>query len=176
MDDIPEIEIEGRASLDDLPSLPKASNVFGGRRRSSIGARRLSKFTTRRESMGSEKLINDFISAAGIASNRENFSAITHKKLDQFAPNFVPQHVREFCQKSILKNPHAPDQNTLTVTNEKSQDQLEPYVLSTFAAVVMVDVSGYSKLSAALAEKGPIGSELLSKSMKGYLDKVQLIF
>ena len=36
----------------------------------------------------------------------------------------------------------------------------------------MVDVSGYSKLTAALAERGPVGAELLSKTMKGYLDQI----
>ena len=36
----------------------------------------------------------------------------------------------------------------------------------------MVDVSGYSKLTATLAERGPGGAELLSKTMKGYLDQI----
>jgi len=49
---------------------------------------------------------------------------------------------------------------------------LKPCAVESFAVVVMADVSGYSKLSALLAEKGPIGAEILSKTMKGYLDKV----
>ncbi len=52
--------------------------------------------------------------------------------------------------------------------------QLSPKATDAFAAVVMVDVSGYSKLTAALAERGPVGAELLSKTMKGYLDQVFL--
>jgi hypothetical protein len=36
----------------------------------------------------------------------------------------------------------------------------------------MVDVSGYSKLTALLAERGAIGAELLSKTMKSYFDQV----
>jgi len=49
---------------------------------------------------------------------------------------------------------------------------LQPIAFESFAVVVMADVSGYSKLSAILAEKGPIGAEILSKTMKGYLDKI----
>lgn len=50
--------------------------------------------------------------------------------------------------------------------------QMRPRCEESFAAVVMADVSGYSNLSSTLAEKGAEGAEILSKTMKGYLDKV----
>ncbi|KAJ3290499.1 hypothetical protein HK104_006720 [Borealophlyctis nickersoniae] len=49
---------------------------------------------------------------------------------------------------------------------------IEPCAQEYYAAVVMADVSGYSKLTSTLAEKGPIGAELLCKTMKGYIDKI----
>jgi hypothetical protein len=127
--------------------------------------RRMSKTesyqNSRRISLGTERIIHDFMKAAGINTEKEDISSITEKKLDIFAPNFVPYHVQQFCNQKALMG-HGPN-------------NLEPLIRETFGAVVMVDVSGYSKLSAALAEKGPIGSELLSKSMKGYLDKVIIL-
>lgn len=50
--------------------------------------------------------------------------------------------------------------------------QMRPRCEESFAAVVMADVSGYSNLSSTLSEKGAEGAEILSKTMKGYLDKV----
>jgi hypothetical protein len=107
--------------------------------------------------MGVQRLINDFMKAAGMDHTKNNVSSVADKRLEEVAPNFAPKHVRTYCQDHVLMG----------------NSQLEPFAVETFAAVVMVDVSGYSKLSASLAEKGPIGSELLSKSMKGYLDQVR---
>ena len=146
------------ASLEDeyVPPTIRMSNQASARRMSKTGT----LFSTnRRVSQGTQRLINDFMNAAGIDQERENISSITERKLDIFAPNFVPYHVQKFCNQKALIG--------------QGPDNLEPICRDTFGAVVMVDVSGYSKLSAALAEKGPVGSELLSKSMKGYLDKVR---
>lgn len=52
------------------------------------------------------------------------------------------------------------------------KSQMRPRCEESFSAVVMADVSGYSNLSSTLAEKGAEGAEILSKTMKGYLDKV----
>ena len=80
--------------------------------------------------------------------------------LEQIIPNFVSKHVRTFVDKWARNHPN--DTSPMKFGAEES-----------FAAVVMADVSGYSKLTSVLAERGPIGSELLSKTMKGYLDKVR---
>ena len=151
-------------SMDEEGYVPPPS--FGRRTSSASSGRRMSKTgsyisTNRRLSQGTQRLINDFMNAAGLSSETENISSITEKKLDIFAPNFVPFHVQKFCNQRALMG--------------QGPDKLEPLCRETFGAVVMVDVSGYSKLSAALAEMGPIGSEILSKSMKGYLDKVFII-
>ena len=39
---------------------------------------------------------------------------------------------------------------------------------------MMVDVSGYSSLATSLGEMGPVGVELLSKTMKEYMDQVRV--
>jgi hypothetical protein len=169
-DRLPPLPIAKNTSFTSINSIDEGEYIpppSAGRRGSSMASsRRMSKTglssNNRRISLGTERLINDFMNAAGLNTEKENISSITEKKLDIFAPNFVPFHVQKFCNQKALMG-HGPD-------------KLEPSIRETFGAVVMVDVSGYSKLSAALAEKGPIGSELLSKSMKGYLDKVILSF
>ena len=74
---------------------------------------------------------------------------------NQIVPNFLSKHVRTWLD------------------SKKEAKSLKPGAEECFAAVVMADVSGYSKLTAVLAEKGSLGAELLSKVMKGYLDKVR---
>ncbi|KAI8805688.1 nucleotide cyclase [Cladochytrium replicatum] len=76
---------------------------------------------------------------------------------DQAIPNFVSKHVRKYYWRT---------------SSATQGPQMQPCVLEGFAAVVMVDVSGYSKLSSTLAERGPIGAEILGKTMKDYLDKI----
>ncbi|KAI9164302.1 hypothetical protein H9P43_008131 [Blastocladiella emersonii ATCC 22665] len=49
---------------------------------------------------------------------------------------------------------------------------LQPVAIEGWAAVVMCDVSGYSSLTSYLADRGPDGAEIMSKIMKGYLDKI----
>jgi hypothetical protein len=82
--------------------------------------------------------------------------------------NFVSKTVRQFCinlenQQELKQS----EDGTILIP------EIKPSSLESFAAVVMVDVSGYSKLTAALAERGPVGAELLSQTMKGYLDQVE---
>jgi class 3 adenylate cyclase len=66
---------------------------------------------------------------------------------------YIPTHVREY-----LCN--------------YEESTLQPNSLECYGVVMMVDVSGYSKLASNLAQKGSIGPELLSNSMNGYLDKM----
>ncbi|KAJ3099092.1 hypothetical protein HDU97_003471 [Phlyctochytrium planicorne] len=92
----------------------------------------------------------------------EGLDAESGKALfEEMVPNFVSKHVKIHCDKLLRENG-----NVLT------NDILKPSVVSCFAAVVMADVSGYSALSATLAERGPIGAEILGKTMKRYLDKI----
>jgi hypothetical protein len=75
-------------------------------------------------------------------------------KLYQILPNFISKHVREYLD---------------ALGDVKT---LKPDAKEGFAAVVMVDVSGYSKLTDTLSERGAYGAEILSRIMKDYLDKV----
>lgn len=106
--------------------------------------------------------------------------------LETLASNFVSSHVKTYCLgiatafvDSKLAIPETPLMETpdsgkelATPLSDTQLPKLMPSADSGFAAVVMADVSGYSKLSSKLAEKGPIGAELLGKAMKGYLDQV----
>lgn len=89
-------------------------------------------------------------------NSNHNFFGSTDQVLEvnQIVPNFLSKHVRRYLD----------DLNPTTT--------LQPSATERFAAVVMADVSGYSALTATLAERGSVGAELLSKTMKGYLDKV----
>jgi hypothetical protein len=82
---------------------------------------------------------------------------------DEIITHFVSKSVRDFCKKNVH------------LMGDDNIMHIHPQATDSFAAVVMVDVSGYSKLTAALAERGPVGAELLSKTMKGYLDEVKCI-
>jgi hypothetical protein len=74
--------------------------------------------------------------------------------INAIIPNFVSKEIRNICAEKIrCETPFAPKAN------------------EAFAAVVMVDVSGYSKLTATLARAGPTGSEILYHCMKKYLDQ-----
>lgn len=112
--------------------------------------------------------------------------AKTSISLETLASNFVSSHVKAYCLgiatafvESKLAIPETPLMETpdsgkelATPLSDNQLPRLVPSADSGFAAVVMADVSGYSKLSSKLAEKGPIGAELLGKAMKGYLDQV----
>lgn len=101
-------------------------------------------------------------------------------RFEQVVPNFVSKHVRTYCDNlckqhlaEIAKESYMKPQ-LLSASPKAVQalPVLKTAVSEAFAVVVMADVSGYSKLTAELAERGPIGAELLSKTMKGYLDKI----
>jgi hypothetical protein len=106
--------------------------------------------------------------------------------LESIVPNFVSNHIKSFCsiigEKYASLNTHTPTvpSKLLPQGAETSNlpqlplhlSGLESNAYENFAAVVMADVSGYSKLSAELAERGPKGAELLSQAMKGYLDQI----
>lgn len=77
-------------------------------------------------------------------------------------PTFVSEHVRKHCIQ-------------LAKQRKKSSSKpvaREPSAESSFAAVMMADVSGYSTLSAVLAERGPMGADIMGKTIKSYLDKI----
>jgi hypothetical protein len=103
------------------------------------------------------------IQQAGMAGAKNTGSG---SHFDDIITNFVSKQVRRLCHR--LTTQHFQQTNTDT----KGLPDLVPTAIDTFAAVVMVDVSGYSKLTAALAERGPVGAELLSSTMKGYLDQI----
>ncbi|KAJ3367248.1 hypothetical protein GGF31_007666 [Allomyces arbusculus] len=50
--------------------------------------------------------------------------------------------------------------------------QMSPVALEGWGAVVMCDVSGYSSLTSALADRGAEGTELMANIMKDFLDKI----
>ncbi|RKO96432.1 hypothetical protein CXG81DRAFT_10567, partial [Caulochytrium protostelioides] len=102
---------------------------------------------------------------------------------DQVVPNFVSKNVREYCDrlaKAKAKEiqltgggkPPAAHPELSTASVAANAVNMEPTATEAFAAVVMVDVSGYSTLTSTLSDQGAIGAEILSKTMKGYLDKI----
>jgi hypothetical protein len=103
------------------------------------------------------------IQQAGMGGSK---NAETSSHFDEIITNFVSRQVRRMCHR-LTTNYHQQTSN-----DHNGLPQLIPTATDAFAAVVMVDVSGYSKLTAALAERGPVGAELLSKTMKGYLDQI----
>jgi hypothetical protein len=124
----------------------------------------------------------------------------TGLKYETIVRSFTSSHVMEFCETLCYKawvDAQSENANQLDVLEEESsvdkqetsaddeklgalfnkrlatlKAQMRPRCEESFAAVVMADVSGYSNLSSTLAEKGAEGAEILSKTMKGYLDKV----
>ena len=90
---------------------------------------------------------------------KAKFSRPKDTLLDKIIPKFVSKHVRNMCHE-------------LQAASPDSAVTLEPSATESFAAVVMVDVSQYSKLTATLAERGSVGVGLLSATMKGYFDQI----
>ncbi|TPX51263.1 hypothetical protein SeLEV6574_g00388 [Synchytrium endobioticum] len=112
---------------------------------------------------------------------------------DQVVPNFMSKHLRTHCDRLVERGvippqygddaariaQHAPLHDRWNMNRYSASSaspavcaEMQPSANEAFAAVVMADVSGYSKLTSVLAERGPTGAELLSKAMKGYLDKI----
>lgn len=117
-------------------------------------------------SIPKEKSFLTTIHEAAFGSNAK-YSTSNDGKLDEIIPNFVSNHVRRFCYSALAKQLDQPfSQKKLAMPT------LEPCINEAFGAVVMVDVSGYSKLTATLAERGAVGAELLAKTMKSYFDQV----
>lgn len=102
----------------------------------------------------------------------------------QFAkvlPCFISQHVQEFIDTRLIDYNVSAIESKITAESSieqvaKTHDwltpPLKPEATTSFAVVLMADVSGYSKLTALLAERGNTGTEILSRTMKGYLDNV----
>jgi hypothetical protein len=105
------------------------------------------------------------IEQAGIGGKVEKNDQATVSQFDEIITNFVSKQVRRKCYKLC-------EAEYLKPEAARALPELTPSAVDAFAAVVMVDVSGYSKLTASLAERGPVGAELLSKTMKGYLDQI----
>jgi class 3 adenylate cyclase len=105
------------------------------------------------------------IQQAGIGGKSEKNDQATVSQFDEVITNFVSKQVRRRCYKLC-------ETEYLKPEAARALPELTPSAVDAFAAVVMVDVSGYSKLTASLAERGPVGAELLSKTMKGYLDQI----
>lgn len=102
------------------------------------------------------------IQQAGMGGKTKQNTSASVSHFDEIITNFVSRQVRRICYKLSEEE----------IKVEHRIPELVPSATDCFAAVVMVDVSGYSKLTAALAERGPVGAELLSKTMKGYLDQI----
>ncbi|KAJ3226149.1 hypothetical protein HK099_005502 [Clydaea vesicula] len=104
-------------------------------------------------------------------------------KFESIVPCFISKHVKNYCDSTCWRNWIDATSEISNLTEEekdntsieelfiskmkKSINDMRPDAEETFAAVVMADVSGYSNLSATLAEKGAEGAEILSKTMKG---------
>lgn len=121
------------------------------------------------------------VAAARAITRSPSPSSVEPQSLNTVAadriPNFVSNHIRMFLDDRLFVE----NLDLLTRTFNDEVDatgaewlvpKLEPSAVESFAAVVMADVSGYSKLTAYLAEKGDSATEYLARTMKGYLDKV----
>jgi len=83
------------------------------------------------------------------------------KTFEQYVPNFVCRHIQKLLE-----------QYTSTHGYEVTELDMEPFCTECFGVAVMADVSGYSKLTAKLAEKGDIGARMLLNVMKKYFDQI----
>ncbi|XJO72964.1 hypothetical protein BDV3_004019 [Batrachochytrium dendrobatidis] len=140
---------------------------------SHMGRRRMSWHAIKRnDSTANEQSLKSLINAAGVGNIMGISGSLptsNEAQLDQIIPNFVSKQVRRVCYQmcaEVALKADGGSQDPLVIP------PLVPSATEAFAAVVMVDVSGYSKLTAVLAERGPIGAELLTRTMKGYLDKI----
>jgi hypothetical protein len=105
-------------------------------------------------------------------------------RVENITPCFISKHVKKLCdagcwetwEEAVKELAVSPLQTVEDIFAEKMKDYMskvmKPSRHEQFAAVVMADVSGYSKLSSSLAGRGAEGAEILCRTMKGYLDKV----
>ena len=105
------------------------------------------------------------IKDAGVATTSSTFATVENQ-LGEIIANFVSSKVKQLCSTAYRNMPTSENQSEPSIPKIIPEDSLS------FAAVVMVDVSGYSNLTSSLAERGPVGAAILSKIMKGYLDSI----
>ena len=127
------------------------------------------------------KFSGDIVSVRNGSATQQQLQIKNQITLETLAANFVSSHVRSYCNDIATNFLELPEIQIVTPDSGKDVHspitdlilpKLIPSANSGFAAVVMADVSGYSKLSSKLAEIGAQGAELLGKAMKGYLDQV----
>lgn len=154
----------------------KLNSVMGQMRRGSIQTPSIS--LNHRRSSALEK-------EGSMISVQSPMSTQVGLRYENIVPCFISNHVKDLCEETcwenwLAANSEAKDaeEDTIDVDSlfkskvEHSIKDMKPNAEESFAAVVMADVSGYSNLSSTLAEKGAEGAEILSKTMKGYLDKI----
>lgn len=106
-------------------------------------------------------------------------------RIESIVPCFISKYVKNYCDTAIWRSwQESVDstKNLIAVSAEEGFTRrmqehirnMKPSAIETFAAVVMADVSGYSKLSSSLSARGAEGAEILCRTMKGYLDKVPI--
>jgi hypothetical protein len=160
----------------------KASRALGGRRRLSLMPK---DNVTNSNVMLDEKNENSEHDNGSIElSTRGTVLTTAGLRVENITPCFVSRHVKALCDANcwdIWKEAAdncavAPFQQIDEMFSEKMERftgmEMKPSRNEHFAAVVMADVSGYSKLSSSLAGRGAEGAEILCRTMKGYLDKV----
>jgi hypothetical protein len=138
-----------------------------GKKPSTLGAKKEEANNSESGGITADQSFMTVIQQAGMGSKNKQNPSATVSHFDEIITNFVSKQVRRLCYRLCEEEA----QNNPNVVDRKLPE-LVPTATDAFAAVVMVDVSGYSKLTAALAERGPVGAELLSKTMKGYLDQI----
>lgn len=151
-------------------SEPLPSIVITGKSQSKSTMEVASKELPIPTSSNTDQSFMTVIQQAGIGETSMHKRSETVSHFDDIITNFVSKQVRSMCYKLWTSK------NSEDGTGDIKIPELVPEAVDAFAAVVMVDVSGYSKLTAALAERGPVGAELLSKTMKGYLDQVMVTY
>lgn len=104
----------------------------------------------------------------------KNASNINAAQLDEIVSNFVSKAVKKMCISLATSGKPIKESgdHVMKPGGLNNSSSLVPNVIEAFGAVVMVDVSGYSKLAASFAEMGPQGAAIFSKTMKGYLDQI----
>jgi hypothetical protein len=113
---------------------------------------------------------------------RRNSTVLSQNSFVYLIPSFLSQYLRDYIEEMLIKTNYEKDKK-----EGKSYDLdafpaiwkpfiLKPMAVESFAAIMIADVSGYSTLCSILAERGNAGTELLSRTMKGYFDKVFNLF
>lgn len=132
-------------------------------------------------------MLDDSLNAGKLPIEDTHYKKEGGLRVESITPCFLSRHVKSFCDKSTWEKwEESVKEAEIGVSEEKVSVEdifkekmeqykskgMKPSMEEKFAAVVMADVSGYSKLSNSLAERGAEGAEILCRTMKGYLDKV----